>query len=88
MDERNLSESSPDIPTPLEVAQKSASPPRTVDAVHGGVGVKSCPIKVKTDGMTDGEFLGYASVFGVKDTCRDVVQKGAFAKTPTDWEAK
>lgn len=87
MDDRNPSESSRDIPTPLDVARKAA-PLRAVDADHGGVGVKACPIKIKTDGMTDGEFIGYASVFGVKDTCGDVVQKGAFAKTLTDWDTK
>jgi len=89
------------FPTPLEVAAKKKLTDEFIEDAsflvpeinqradaHAGVGVKSCPIKVKTDGMTDGEFIGYASVFGVKDTCGDVVQKGAFAKTLTDWDAK
>ena len=93
--------SSPDIPTPLEVALKTATPEfledadflvaeirQRQDAKHADVGVKSCPVKVKTEGMADGDFIGYASVFGVKDSYGDIVQKGAFGKTLVDWAAK
>lgn len=84
-------------PTPLDVFRqvtaKKATPllPESdadIPRLSAGVGVKSCPVKVKTDGMADGDFLGYASVFGVKDTCGDVVQKGAFGKTLADWASK
>ena len=51
-------------------------------------GAKSVSVKFKTDGLSDGEFLGYASVFGNKDSYGDVVVKGAFAKTLTGWREK
>jgi HK97 family phage prohead protease len=35
-----------------------------------------------------GEFTGYASVFDVLDTYRDVVKPGAFAATLANWKAK
>lgn len=38
-------------------------------------------IKADGDGLSEGQFLGYASVFGNKDSYGDVVTKGAFAKT-------
>ncbi len=40
------------------------------------------------DGLGEGEFTGYASVFGNKDAYGDVVQPGAFADTLAEWEAK
>ena len=49
------------------------------------------PTKSKAANGTDlneGEFLAYASVFGVKDLDGDVVQPGAFDKTLADWQAK
>lgn len=52
---------------------------------------KSCLIKVKagpSDGLKEGEFIAYASVFGNKDSYGDIVQPGAFAKTLADWESK
>lgn len=53
---------------------------------------KSCNvIRLKTgpkDGLAEGEFLAYASVFGNKDSYGDVVQPGAFADTLTAWESK
>ena len=43
------------------------------------------PFKVKE--ITDtGEFSGYGSVFGVKDSYGDIVIKGAFAKSLKEWE--
>lgn len=35
-----------------------------------------------------GEFEGYGSVFGVKDSYGDIVVAGAFAKSLKDWESK
>jgi HK97 family phage prohead protease len=35
-----------------------------------------------------GEFEGYGSVFGVKDSYGDIVVKGAFTKSLQDWESK
>lgn len=52
---------------------------------------KSCLIRVKagpSDGLKDGEFIAYASVFGNKDSYGDVVQPGAFTKTLAEWESK
>lgn len=51
-------------------------------------GTKDVTVKFKTDGMADGEFIGYASVFGNKDSYGDVVVKGAFANTLSAWQAK
>lgn len=51
-------------------------------------GVKSVVVKFKTDGLAEGEFIGYASVFGNKDSYGDVVIKGAFANTLAEWERK
>ncbi|MEV5360585.1 HK97 family phage prohead protease [Micrococcus luteus] len=55
---------------------------------HPDAGVKSVTVKFKTDGLAEGEFIGYASVFGNKDSYGDVVQKGAFANTLAEWERK
>lgn len=65
----------------------------------GGSGVKaamarSCPefgmktvnIKFKADGLEEGEFIGYASVFGNKDSYGDVVIQGAFDISLQEWE--
>jgi HK97 family phage prohead protease len=38
------------------------------------------------DGLTEGEFTAYASVFGNKDSYGDVVVKGAFADDLKAWE--
>jgi len=35
-----------------------------------------------------GEFSGYGSVFGVKDSYSDIVMPGAFAKSLADWKSK
>ena len=39
------------------------------------------------DGLTEGQFVAYASVFGNVDSTGDVVVKGAFAKTLAEWRA-
>lgn len=49
---------------------------------------KSAAIDVKAgpdDGLKDGEFTAYASIFGNKDSYGDVVMPGAFAKTLAEW---
>jgi len=38
------------------------------------------------DGLEDGQFIAYASVFGNKDSYGDVVLPGAFAKDHARWE--
>ena len=58
------------------------------DREHPGAGVKSVTVKFKTDGLAEGEFTGYASVFGNKDSYGDVVLQGAFANTLAEWERK
>lgn len=55
---------------------------------HSDAGVKSVTVKFKTDGLAEGEFIGYASVFGNKDSYGDVVLAGAFANTLAEWERK
>lgn len=51
--------------------------------------VKSATITVKAagpdDGLDEGQFIAYASVFGNKDSDGDVVMPGAFAKTIAEW---
>lgn len=53
---------------------------------------KSCNvIRLKAgpkDGLKEGEFIAYASVFGNKDSYGDVVQPGAFTNTLKAWEGK
>ncbi|MEX1078888.1 MAG: HK97 family phage prohead protease [Homoserinimonas sp.] len=52
---------------------------------------KSCQVKVKAgpdDGLEEGQFTAYASVFGNKDSYGDVVVPGAFAGTLQRWAAK
>ncbi|WP_396902460.1 HK97 family phage prohead protease [Mycolicibacterium sp.] len=49
---------------------------------------KSAQIQVKAgpdDGLEEGQFVAYASVFGNKDSYGDVVMPGAFAKTLAEW---
>ena len=38
------------------------------------------------DGLAEGEFIGYASVFGNVDSYGDIVDAGAFAKTLEEWK--
>lgn len=47
------------------------------------VGVKAGP----DDGLADGEFVAYASVFGNVDSYGDVVMPGAFVGSLGDWKA-
>lgn len=49
-------------------------------------GMKTATIKFKSDGLAEGEFIGYASIFGNKDSYGDVVIEGAFAVTLAEWE--
>jgi uncharacterized protein len=53
------------------------------------VKVKDLPVRVKfdEDGLEDGQFVGYASVFGNIDSYGDVVMPGAFANTLAEWKA-
>lgn len=55
---------------------------------HDAAGVKSVVVKFKTDGLAEGEFTGYASVFGNKDSYGDVVIQGAFTNTLAEWARK
>lgn len=52
--------------------------------------IKNAPVQVKAgpdDGLKDGQFEAYASVFGNVDSYGDVVVKGAFADTIAEWNA-
>lgn len=51
--------------------------------------LKDFRMKIKAgpdDGLAEGEFSAYASVFGNKDSYGDVVIPGAFADTLTEWK--
>lgn len=54
------------------------------------MGVKTVKVAIKAagkdDGLEDGEFIGYASVFDNVDLHGDVVRKGAFARTLGEWK--
>lgn len=47
------------------------------------VAIKAGP----ADGLAEGQFTAYASVFGNKDSYGDVVQPGAFTDTLAEWKA-
>ena len=52
--------------------------------------IKNQPVKIKAgpdDGLDEGQFQAYASVFGNKDSYGDVVMPGAFTETLKEWEA-
>ncbi|MDI3330137.1 MAG: HK97 family phage prohead protease [Micrococcus sp.] len=53
--------------------------------------IKGAALQVKAagtdDGLEDGQFTAYASVFGNVDSYGDIVVAGAFAETLKDWEA-
>ena len=51
--------------------------------------IKNQPVKIKAgpdDGLDEGQFQAYASVFGNKDSYGDVVIPGAFADSLKEWE--
>jgi HK97 family phage prohead protease len=51
--------------------------------------VKDMPVQIKAgpeDGLTEGEFSAYASVFGNVDSYGDIVVKGAFANDLQRWQ--
>lgn len=54
--------------------------------------VKNAPLRVKAagpdDGLEEGQFVGYASVFGNTDSYGDIVEPGAFNRTLEEWQAK
>lgn len=54
--------------------------------------LKTSPVTIKAagvdDGLEEGQFTGYASVFGNKDSYGDVVVKGAFAESLTAYGEK
>lgn len=50
---------------------------------------KAATVAIKAgpeDELGEGEFIGYASVFGNVDSYGDIVEPGAFAKTLSEWE--
>ena len=53
---------------------------------------KSVPFKVKAagpdDGLREGQFEAYVSVFGNTDSYGDIVEKGAFTRTLSEWAEK
>lgn len=70
------------------MAQPGTASTSVSDREHAQSGVKSVVVKFKTDGLAEGEFIGYASVFGNKDSYGDVVIAGAFTNTLAEWERK
>lgn len=88
----------PGIDVCLERASQNGRPAWTEGAINrwyagekraGGLMLtKSAKIHLKAgpdDGLADGQFTAYASVFGNVDSYGDVVMPGAFAKTIADW---
>lgn len=58
--------------------------------IGGAVKIKNQPVKIKAgpdDGLEEGQFQAYASVFGNKDSYGDVVIPGAFAGSLKEWES-
>lgn len=52
--------------------------------------IKDLTVKIKAgpaDGLGEGQFQAYASVFGNKDSYGDVVMPGAFTDTLAEWKA-
>lgn len=50
---------------------------------------KDAPVQLKAgpeDGLAEGQFVAYASIFGNIDAYGDIVQPGAFTKTLEEWE--
>lgn len=47
----------------------------------GPVRTKHVTVQMKADGLADGQFTGYASVFDNKDSYGDVIRKGAFVES-------
>ena len=76
--------SPPEIPGP----PKSGGPHR---ALGGVMKIKTASVKIKAagsaDGLLDGQFTAYASVFGNEDSFGDTVVKGAFTDTLAEWAA-
>lgn len=56
------------------------------------IDIKATDFQVKSvgvaDGLAEGQFVGYASVFGNVDSYGDIVEKGAFTRTLTEWAEK
>lgn len=54
--------------------------------------LKTSPVTIKSagvdDGLEEGQFTGYASVFGNKDSYGDVIVKGAFAESVATYGGK
>lgn len=54
--------------------------------------IKTIPLKVKAagpdDGLEDGQFTGYASAFDNVDSYGDIVDKGAFDRTLSEWKER
>src|ERR1041384_7208267 len=71
---------------------RSPSPsPSTTCPRRAAMKTKNASVRVKAgpeDGLDEGQFSAYASVFGNKDSYGDVVVPGAFAKTLKAWAAK
>ena len=57
---------------------------KTVDVVHAAFQIKAAG---QDDGLDEGVFTGYASVFGNVDSYGDIVQPGAFKDSLDAWRA-
>ena len=58
---------------------------KTVGVAHAAFKIKAAGTE---DGLAEGVFTGYASVFGNVDSYGDIVQPGAFKDTLANWQAK
>lgn len=76
--------------TAERIRQWYLNPPVVPGEKGGVVKTKNFSVSVKADGQDgqgEGVFTGYASVFDNIDSYGDVIRKGAFAESLSDWEA-
>src|SRR5450756_803731 len=78
-------------PRELRPARPSHSRRPFLYPLGGVVKIKTASVKIKAagpaDGLLDGQFTAYASVFGNEDSFGDTVVKGAFTDTLAEWAA-
>lgn len=67
-------------------------PKRLIKSTALAVSVKTADFRVKEagpdDGLGEGEFIAYASVFGNVDSYGDIVEPDAFDRTLAEWQEK
>lgn len=59
--------------------------PKKMGVTHAALQIKAAG---PADGLKEGQFRAYASVFGNVDSYGDIVEKGAFLDTLAEWDTK